>query len=343
MANLVTAFQSDGSVLDLQFDPTGRYLAAADNVGSANIWDTQGSSLLHKLTHRRDVLCVRFNPASTLVATACRDGTARLWDLGTGQALDVLQPSNAPVDQIGFAEDGKTLFTYSRDATLCVWRIQQQPREYKYPETKLQPSGANLSNERTIAGVSPDFASAIVVQPDRTSFYNLRSDSLKQMVEHKGITMSCLAVCPGGGEAISGTLDGEVYRWDLENGELAQTWKAHSAQVNCAAYHPRFQKVASVSQDGTLAITTLLTGETVQVAQAPLAMNGVSFSRDGSRFLTTSFDAVAMVRDWKSQEILHQVTSGVAAIFEKTLAVFSPDGARLATSLRNSVQIWQLD
>ena len=164
---------------------------------------------------------------------------------------------------------------------------------------------------------------------------------LVRTIEAHTDTVRALAVLPGGGRFISGSLDGTAKLWTFD-GVLERTFAVGSAVYSNAALPggaqfvvglgagPSQGEVRLYTVDGTLAHTFRGHVDTV------LAL---AVTRDGQRVVSGSVDKVAKVWGVASRFLVS--TSGH---FESVLAVAAmPDGQRFLSGSVDEVNVWLLN
>ncbi len=146
---------------------------------------------------------------------------------------------------------------------------------------------------------------------------------------------------------VMGSSNGMISVWDIKNGEIIATWKAHSESVNSVAVTPDEQFVISGSDDKTIKIWKLpknknitditlvrtLTGHTDVV-------DGVAIAPNGQILASGSWDGTIKIWNLSSGELL-QTLEGHTEIVN-AIAI-SPDGQFLASGSKdNQIKLWNL-
>jgi WD40 repeat protein len=112
---LLSVVQSkSGRVNGLSFSPDGRYLAAASENGTTEVWDTlTGRPLTSPLRHGAGVNGAWFSVDGRRLLTASNDGTAQVWGAATGQRLAPPLLHGGPVESAAFSPDGRLVLTWA--------------------------------------------------------------------------------------------------------------------------------------------------------------------------------------------------------------------------------------
>jgi WD40 repeat protein/tetratricopeptide (TPR) repeat protein len=118
-----------------------------------------------------------------------------------------------------------------------------------------------------------------------------------------------------------------------------RTLAGHSDAVRCLAYSPDGQRLASASNDKSIKIWDVPTGELLFSLQGHTdRVRAVAFSPDGRRLASASNDQTAKIWDWAQATALFTLRGHEAIV--RTLA-WSPDGEHLASAGDDQkVRIW---
>lgn len=105
------------------FSSDGRWVAAASQQGSVDVWDAATGRLHSTIAaHRDEVLAIAFVPGDrTRLVSSAYDGTLRVWDVHTGQPLPGAAPSERAaglVSALAISSDGKLLATAGAETAL---------------------------------------------------------------------------------------------------------------------------------------------------------------------------------------------------------------------------------
>ncbi|KAJ8590642.1 WD40 repeat-like protein, partial [Rhizopogon salebrosus TDB-379] len=112
--------------------------------------------------------------------------------------------------------------------------------------------------------------------------------------------VASMAVCPDQTMVVSGSADGRLRLWDVEEGSVVgDPWEGHSAPVMCLDWSPNAREIASGSEDGTIRRWNPNTGR--QIAPPIKTGHGwvdaVKYSPRGDKFASCGSDRV--IRVWE--------------------------------------------
>lgn len=157
-------------IYDLAITSDNRYLAAALNNASIEIWDLSTRSLVRTLRDsemRTPVNSVSFSPSNQLLATGSDDGLVRIWNVSGGTLLWQLEGGPAPTSldresgrilQVAFSRDGTQLFGRALGGRQTVWDMknhepvsQVEMPFMTYSRIEISPDGNTILLENAAA------------------------------------------------------------------------------------------------------------------------------------------------------------------------------------------------
>lgn len=199
-------------------------------------------------------------------------------------------------------------------------------------------------------GLARRVLAAQIPRPDQPDLRGLEWHLLQALCkgQHTGVltghtaTVTCVAISPDGGRAVSGGMDATLCFWDLRAGNLITNVNAHGTVVWSVAFTPDGQQVVSAGADGNVNFWT----RDGQPSGASLNGVNAALSGDGSRLaasMSTPFrffkaSRGATVWDWRTRRVLFQTNAAVRRV------ALSPDGQWLAGGgERTNIVLWNLN
>jgi WD40 repeat protein len=147
------------------------------------------------------------------------------------------------------------------------------------------------------------------------------------------------AMNPDGTRAVTASEDGTARIWNVATHTALATLRGHESAVTDAAFSPDGARVLTASSDATARVWDAASAASLAVLRGHDAeVTSAAFSPDGVRVLTASIDDTARVWDAASGAsifVLHGGEDEVGShirVDRVRAAVWSPDGARIATA-----------
>jgi WD40 repeat protein len=212
----------NGTVWTVAFSPDGKKIVSGGNDAIVNVWDVETGYLLHKLQgHKRIVWSVKFNPDGTKIVSSSFDFTIKLWNVDDGKLLWDNKGHKETVVDVAFSHDGKLLASTSDDKTIKIWNVAEQ----------------KLIRTMKVA----EHVQAVAFSPDDKRLLTGGRD--KPMI----------------GEFLQGIFGDSKFNpgvsarlWDVETGNLLQTFTTHANDVMDVAYSHDGKWIATASADKTV-------------------------------------------------------------------------------------------
>lgn len=152
-----------------------------------------------------------------------------------------------------------------------------------------------------------------------------------------------VAYSPDGRKFVSGGWDGQVRIWSTDTGQLLQSLPYGDLYVHGVAWSPDGTHFAAAGSDphGEVKIWNAESGQRVQsIAGHQNSALSVTFSKDGRRLLSTSYDNTARLWEVASGSELRSFDGHSWWVWS---AAFSPDETEVATASQDgTVRLWQV-
>jgi len=166
---------------------------------------------------------------------------------------------------------------------------------------------------------------------------------LRTLASHQN-EVTAVAVLPDGARVVSGSGDGTLRLWDLDDGIELANWNAHSDWITTLAVvpSPEGPRIASGSSDGTLSLWDVETSRTLARWEAHRGwIRAVAATPSGDRLVSASHDRTLKVWEAASGRELatwHGHSKGVTGV------LVTADGRRVVSGSDDlTLKLWDLE
>jgi serine/threonine protein kinase len=177
-----------------------------------------------------------------------------------------------------------------------------------------------------------------IIQP-----ITLPIQEILSLKEHKaGICVeACLTFSPDGRLLASGSWDHTIKIWNIDTGDLLQTFQGHQDLVLSIAFSPNGLLLASGSADKTIKLWDVNTGESLQTLKQENWVSSLDFSPDGQMLAVEGDDNSIKLLELSSNSLL-QTFIGHENVINSVK--FSPDGTIIASgSADGNIKLWEIN
>jgi hypothetical protein len=203
------------SVRALAFTPDGkRAISGSGRDGFIRAWDlAKGEQLNVVFKHQsRGLLCLACLSGERLISGGL-DGTVRLHDLDTGRELAQFPSNGGPVSEVGVADGGKQILSWSKDSKVRVWDVAGQKLLREFATITF-----NAPRNVVPAAFSADGRRLLIGAPDNTvRLWDVETGqevSFPGREGHKARPRT-VSIARDGLYALSGDENGVVILWGL--------------------------------------------------------------------------------------------------------------------------------
>jgi len=352
------------------FSPDSSRLAAVGEDGAVRLWSLDRTGPPVVVRRGNDPLSLlAFSDNSTVLATASDSGTVRALDGKTGQVRASMYGLNGAITALDVSPDGRFVAAGDAGGEGLIWALAR-PREAAplIGHTDLIRNLAFSPDGATILTTSHDESAML--------WDGASGGEIAVLKSHRA-PLEGGVFTPDGAQVLTASADRSVRLWRVASPTLRTVIAGHPDAVNFAAFDPAGRRVLSESDAGRAIVSDATSGaEVFRVGDQNSRVSAAVFNDDGSRLVTSGPEGHWRVLDAASggvlgdfidesrrisallfrpgtREVLIAGGGGVTRLMRTSdgapvrafeghdialaRAVFSSDGARLATASRRHV------
>ena len=214
----------------------------ADNI--VIVWQVSSGIVLNTLNgHALSIECVCFSNSGDFLCSGSWDYTAILWDLNTSSPIRILDEHKSVVQCCAFSLSGNMLATGSWDYAIRIYDIVEYTEHVlieaqNRKQLRLEVSSVRNKNSKGVFKVLKFHKSNI-----------------------KSVAFSCNDILA------SASWDCTLCLWDVNNGMCLHVLRGHDGFVQACAFSVNGKYLASASDDETVRVWCVETGELVKTLE----------------------------------------------------------------------------
>ena len=325
------------------FHPNGKQLATTCSDGLIRIWDT---------TTWEDVFSIEgsspvFSADGSFLLTRGGDGVY-LYNTSTWERekeyvyyYSTEDHVYSAIYSIAISPDSKHFVTASADCTVSIWDVETGKILSVYEHNDRVTSAVYSSDGKMIVTGSWDGTVRCWAADGTRELKRLclpQSNSpMSSCIDDDVISVS---INLDGTRIICGTSDNRIYMWDVDTGNLINTFSGHHGLVNSVCFSPSGDSMLSASDDKTVRLWSLKSHDSIVLKGNESAISSIAYSPTGDKFAAGTRDNTIHLWDAKTNNELRQFvghTDYVNAIS------FSPDGRMLVSGGDKTVRLWEVE
>jgi WD40 repeat protein len=226
-ALLADLIRTDDSVFAVAFSPDGTRVASGGADRSIRVFDVaSGKEQLFIEDHADWVLDIAWTPDGAKLASASRDKTSKVFDATTGESLVTFNGHGEPLIGVTISPDGTQAITGGRDKQARVWTIA---------DGKEVRAIGGFGDEVFRVRVTAD-SHLFSCSADKTAReHNLADGAVLRTFSGHADWVYSLDVHAASKRLVTGSYNGEVRIWNLEDGAALQAFVAAPGHQNVEA------------------------------------------------------------------------------------------------------------
>lgn len=266
--------------------------------------------------HRGPITCAARVPNSSKVITSGYDSAVALFDTKTGE-VDLLGYHAHLVNRVSVDAGGRFAASCSSDFNIYLWDLEARKRVQVLRGHDDDVEDFIFINERQGASVSRDW---------RVLIWDLESGAIERVLLGHG--QDVLSISHLDGKLYTSGDDMTLRVWDLNSGDLLNTWGPFDTETDTCAIDPLHRRAVLGCDDGKIRVFDIDNGELVQAIDAHSAgIKKVACSPVNGDILSAAYDQ--RIRVWDADtlraknELEHKPST-----WERSFN-WSPDGTRV--------------
>ncbi len=230
-----------------------------------------------------------------------------------------------------YSADGDYIVTAGSDSSIIVWNTERNIIYRTLTGLEGRPNVAMLSADNTFVLAGG--------KDNKISMWDLGSILPKIEKTFEGHTdqVKSLDLSPDGKYLASGSADGSVRLWNIQNTALIYELKGHSGGVNAVAFGPYGKTLASGGADGRIVLWNTSNGSKILSQKGHKGwIRDIVFNPDGTLLASCGDDK--LIHTWQAQSLKESGTFKGHKDWVQTID-FSPDGKTLISGGRDRLII----
>ena len=252
-----------GVVCTVGWNPRGRWLASSESEHAIRLWDLASEGSFQFLQDLDDsgkyMYSLAWSPDGQRLASGTNRGGITFWDVISNTQNTIGQQLTARFPHIAWSSNSKQLAGGGDDGIVYVWNVTEGSLEQRFVGhhslikcLAWSPDGLRLASGSTGMEGGQLFVWDIG-----------RAERLTLFKEDSGIVS---AIVWGTSEdmLVSGSGDGLLRWWSIQNGECVRVRQAHLGTIQSLRRSPDGTKIASCGDDGAIMLWDLASGAYLQ-------------------------------------------------------------------------------
>lgn len=326
-----------GVVRGVAVSADGSRIASSSEDGTVRVWDTESGQVLAVLNaNAGEAWAVAMTSDGQRVLVGYLNETLVLWDVESREPVHVLEGHTNRVWDVVIAHDDVTAISTSYDGVVIQWDLETG-----------EPVRRFLGHTTRVYGVdiSPDGAQVISGSWDGTvRLWDLNNGAeLRRLAAHEDSIWD-VAFYPLESDvrmAISAGRDGQLIQWNLDTGEIINSFGDEDVIYLDVEISPDGRRVLTAGDNNMVSLWDWETGELLQTMRGHISwVSSVNFSPDGNTAISGSDDRSLILWDLETGVPIRHFRGHTGRIWDVT---FTPDGRYvLSAATDETLILWDV-
>ena len=363
-----------GTVMSVALTADSRYVVSGSDDATLRVWELASGQCVRTLEGHRDLIAsVALTLDGRYAVSGSSDDTLRVWELASGQCVRTLEGHTGTVMSVALTADSRYVVSGSDDATLRVWELASgrcirtlEGHTDSVSSVALTPDG-----QYAVSGSWDDTLQVWKIITDITYTADLSVSSLKEFKKRKkeknaldnaisrarklyekgdyNNSFSVLYETWQDNEFSENEPMKRLYSILMKKGRIKglhfsfqkRVLTGHSGQVSSVALTPDGRYVVSGSNDKTLRVWELASGQCVRALEGHTdRVQSVAITPDGRYTVSGSNDKTLRVWELFSGRCIRTVEGHSSYVF---CVAITPDGRyAVSGSFDKTLRVWEL-
>ena len=328
--------QTNNEILhELLFLPDGRRIAAGDRNGDVHIWDINSGELLKKLLGKIGyITSLDSSKNGMYILSGSSEKIIQMWAVEIEILINTYNNNIDPISKVAFSPDGRTFASASiSEGTIQIWNIGNR---------KLQKTISGHTNYSRSVVFSPNgqFLATTVMADDTVNVRNIQTGEIHLALKGHTQRPYSLTYSHNGEILASGSYNGQIILWDMNNGEILNQLSGHGHNVSSLALSSIGNHLISGGWDSMINSWNFNTGENLQHIPMNQKIRDIAISPDGNILASATDEKTVRLWNTNTGESIGKLEGHKESA---ECVAFSPNGNLIATgSNDNTIKIWDL-
>ncbi len=312
----------DQSIVDMQTDRNNILLATLGREQLIRMWRANYQyPVAASYAVEGKARGVAFSADGKWLAIGADSGIVKIWNIQSGEQSQTITGHNQQVWALAFSPDSRFLASADRSGQLNVWDIESGEVQWSVNSDDIPIWSVAFIND----------GKQLVTASDQR--IKIRENATGELINNisNGDTLTRMTVFPDGHRIAVSTSNGQAKIWDIEKGEIINTFTVDDNLIWSVAISPDGLQLATASSDEVVVLWSVESGEQLAV------LTGHTGGATDSAYLADGVTLVVTDRSGK----LHFWDTITRRRLDKPISAHSgaswrvalhPDGFRFATS-----------
>lgn len=304
-----------GFIEFVTFSPDSRSVLSGGDDDTMKLWNVStGKEIRSFKGHRQWVASGKFSHDGKFIVSGSGDRSVMLWSVETGDLIRSFQGHTDSVARVAFSKDSRTILSGSRDASMLLWDTESGKKLQIFRGTTTPLYSVGFSTDST--------ALESIAWSGKSRSFNLINGQLIDLPNKAVKPVSAFAIYQNNPLMAVGERK-TIKLWDMTSNKELISFQGHSETVECLAFSPAGNLVASGSDDKTIRVWDVKTGKALHTLFGHTDwVSSVVFSSDGSKIISAGADNSIRIWSVRTGKLLATLYS----FTDNTWAVVDPEG-----------------